>query len=200
MNDGSSLIRDIMFQLSGVPEDIARVALNHAMCELAECGCVFQPIVKVTTQNCVAQIKVEKYLPDGYNMLGFEYVKWCGRCIDLYDKCDPCPDGYAVDDLNTITLSPAPSRDSNDDLELCLNVQPDEDICSYPDSIVKRHKRTLIDGMKNYLMQMPDKPWSNNPLAAYHGRKFEAELASVQLGTVKQTSKAAVIATGGSWL
>lgn len=197
-DDGSTLIRDLMFALSGLPEVIARMALNHALCELSE-ACVFQPEIAVPTQNCVAQVKFDDFVPTGWEMLGIEIVKYCGTCLDPVDKCSRCPNGYRVDDLCMITLYPAPSQDAKDDLILCINVQPSEDICEYPATVIKKHKRMLLDGAKAFLMSMPDKAWSNTGLAAFHGRKFEAACASAQLAEVKQHTHRTQVATGECW-
>ena len=188
MNDGSGLIRDIMFQLTGVPEPIARHALNMAICELS-LTCLIQPVIKVPVQNCVAEVKFKRYVPQGYDVIGIALVKYCDICLEPIDKCSPCPQGYRVDSLSQITLFPAPSQDSKTDLELCLTVQPSEDICEYPDELIVAQKKTLIEGMKHYLMSMPDKVWSNTGLAAFHGRNFQADCASLAVVSERQYNR-----------
>lgn len=187
MGNGDQIMADVGFEVEGIPHVLLARTLNRAVRMLAK-ACVLQPIINVPTQNCVATVKFDEYVPEGYSVERIESVIYCDCCLDPVSKCDPCPYGYRVDDLCQITLFPAPSGDSQTDLQLCLVVKPERTACEYPKEILEKYDEELYHAMMQILLQMPNKEWTNPRLAAYHGQQFEACLGNVALEVERQYS------------
>lgn len=199
MTAGDDHVAEVMFQLSGVPEDVARRALCHAAGQAAESG-VLAPEFFVPTQKHVRGYPLDQYVPDGYDVLWVDFVKYCGTCLDPIDKCDPCPHGYALDDSCHISLYPPPHRDAGKDLEVCLSVRPGTDACEFPTDLLSRCRDEIVHAMKGYLMQMPDKAWSNPQLAAFHLQRAQAGFASLGVAVSKSFSRDQTVTQGECWL
>lgn len=199
MDNGADLLADLMFELPQVPYVLAARVLNHAIRRLSK-ACIFQPIINVPVQDCVAEVKFEDYVPEGYTVEQITQVKYCGCCLDPVGKCDPCPHGYRVDDLCQITLYPAPSGDSATDLELCLTVKPSRTSCDYPKETLDKYDEELMHAMKAKLMSMPNEEWKDTRLAAYHEKQFEACLADVAAEVDRQFNNNTQSLNDNTWL
>ena len=89
----------------------------------------------------------------------------------------------------TITVYPAPQRVSTEALRIVASWEPAFGATQLPDELVTGYARDIVEGAKARLMLMPDRKWTNLPLAGLAQNNFEAGVAEGKIKAIH--SKAA---------
>jgi len=78
----------------------------------------------------------------------------------------------------TITVNPVP--DTTDTLLVSVFARPVLTAASFPDALYSEFRRVLFHGILHDLMMLPKQNWSNERLAAYHGKQWTYLLAEAK--------------------
>lgn len=200
MTTSSFNIRELVSELDfdlNTGDAIARRALHAAARELSDTLPIpFELTVK--PQDGVGLYDYSHQVPDGYQVTCVDCVEYCGRCIEQIEKCDPCPHGYDVCnmDLTQIELHPA-HRGShyNNELAIRLHLKPKFGHPEIPEYYC-RHADVLMYLARAILAEMPDRPWTNAGYAGDMRNRADGCLVSESVRQARNGGGEAPCATG----
>lgn len=102
------------------------------------------------------------------------------RAVDSQDFTDTGrPIAYSMEAGNAIRFYPIP--DAAYTFVGRAVLVPSETAFGVEDHIFNAHARTLASGVLAYLLAMPDKAWTNLPLAAVHEQQFERGIVKARV-------------------
>lgn len=84
------------------------------------------------------------------------------------------PDCFFLRDTSTAVFVPIP--DAAYPVRITVALKPTQASQGVEEIIFEEHKDTIMHGALAYLMQMPEKTWSNPNLSIFHDGKFTAEI------------------------
>lgn len=81
--------------------------------------------------------------------------------------------------LDTIWLAPVP--DTAGVMTPYVSLRPTPAATEWPASLASKFARVVLHGALHDLMLMPDRPWTNDKLAMYHGKQWTYLLSSARV-------------------
>ena len=81
--------------------------------------------------------------------------------------------GFQFEPPNYLNISPEPTENITDGLEVRLVLQPAEGASTIADSIYRNHKETIVAGALAYILSQQNEAWSNPSLAQFMLQRFE---------------------------
>lgn len=100
------------------------------------------------------------------------------------------PKRYTMTESTSIILAPVPDANYPNSLVMWMALMPTRNASSIPDWAASLYWDGLVAGTIAYLMEMPEKPWSNEKFAANRRRVFNAAVASARESAVRGLSRA----------
>jgi len=92
---------------------------------------------------------------------------------------DGTPVLYTHAGVDTILLAPVPDADGT--LVPYVGLQPTPAATVWPSSLYARHRRCVLHGTLHDLMMMPERPWTSDKTALYHGKQWTYLLNSARI-------------------
>jgi hypothetical protein len=100
------------------------------------------------------------------------------------------PKWYTMTESTSIVLAPVPDQNFTDGLVMHLALMPTRSATSITDWAANLYWDGIVAGTIAYLMEMPEKPWSNEKFAANRRRVFNSAVASARESAVRGLSRA----------
>lgn len=81
--------------------------------------------------------------------------------------------GFQFEPPNYLSISPEPTANVTDGLEIRLVLQPAENASTIADSIYRNYKEIIVAGALAYILSQQSEAWSNPELAQFMLQRFE---------------------------
>lgn len=173
---------NVMVDCNGCPKEMAIKHIREAAIAFCEQARVL--IKTVQPAEVLDGLPVTIVLPEDYDVARVQLVTYCGREVtvktkaelhfnshDFEQQCDT-PKHYYQQQIDQLILYPAPANVNKDKLFIDVAVKPARDASEIEDWFYSTHYEAIAHGAKARLMEIPEKPYSNPNLAAYHMSKF----------------------------
>lgn len=117
------------------------------------------------------------------------------------------PDLNALTEPRSVTRStssefhvaPVPGSDDTYTLKLFAAIRPTPAATGWDEALFNEFRRAVFHGVLHELMMMPDRPWSNDKLAMYHGKQWDYLLYNARAKANKGFSPASVSVKMNPW-
>jgi hypothetical protein len=83
------------------------------------------------------------------------------------------PRSVARYDAQSFVLAPVPDSADTYTVKLFAAIRPTLTATGWEGTLFAEFRRAIFHGVLHELMMMPDRPWSNDKLALYHGKQWE---------------------------
>jgi len=81
--------------------------------------------------------------------------------------------GYQFEPPNYLNISPVPTANITNGLEIRLVLLPSESTTTIPDSVYRNYKEIIVAGALAYILSQQNEAWSNPELAQFMLQRFE---------------------------
>lgn len=168
MQSMANLVQILQFEREGAPIALIQSFMLEAAEELAN-ACVATIDIPIKGNPLVETYDFTHCIPDGLEVASIETVIVCGQCLDPYEKCDPCPNGWKLESPTCIRMKPCPPEG----FTVCAVLRPTEMCNQLPDCFA-RHRRFFHHYVSGRLALMDNEDWGSKSEARYNLRKADA--------------------------
>ena len=215
----TSVFGDIAANVAGVPDTVLQFYMNKVTIDLCERAKVWRvtyaAIPLVATQSAytvtspVAQTELSAILTAKV-YLG-STAKWkdldvvtAEQVFDVYPDWPETtetkePTAVTRRDEATVSVVPNPDAAQAYTLYLYAAIRPTLAATGLDSTIYATYRRAIYHGVIHELMMMPKRPWSNDKLAAYHGKQWEWLVNSARARANKSFSRANINVVPAPW-
>jgi len=206
MKPFSSLLPDILPSVAGCPSALALTALRRAADEFCTRTLVWRaelpamdlvrefPFHRLETSPgsrlvmvLEAFIQGRRLAPASEEQLDEEHPGWALLAPGT-------PVRFTLPRPHELRLVPAPGFFLTGGLLVRVALAPAAGAVETEDFLLLDHGQALVHGTLTRLMAMPGRAWSDQTLAAYHGRQFRAAVADARAGTLKGRTRLSLTA------
>lgn len=177
------------------PYPIAEQALRWAAIEICERTRCY---ANTQTKNVSSGSKSIILAPADDGLVSdIQEVRWNGKEIDPLTREEAdnrtltnpmgVPSGYYRPNPEVITLASPPASDGV--LKLVLILTPTRTATSIPRFLYDLHGDAIEHGAKARLLLIPNRPWTNGELAAYHKQEFEKMVGTLSIKADKDGTR-----------
>jgi hypothetical protein len=164
--DISVFYDEASLRLSGAPTSTLRTELEATLREFYVRSAAF--IIETDKIDVVANQKTYSFNPQVLGDILLTYA------VQIYDDSDEAPiqqnfSGTLVP--GDIKLAHKPSSNKTDAMSAWVALKP-KSYDVIPEGTITYDFDTILDGLTGRMFNMPDRPWSNAPQAAYYLRRF----------------------------
>lgn len=197
MTPFSSLLPDILPSVAGCPSALALWALRRAADEF--CTRTLAWRAELPAMDVVAEYPFHRLeAPAGGRLVMVLEAFFQGRRLtpaseELLDEEHPgwamlspgTPTRFVLPKAGELRLVPAPGFFAGGGLLVRVALAPSAQAVETEDFLLVDHGQALVHGALSRLLALSAKPWSDQAMAAHHGRQFRAALADARAGCLK---------------
>ena len=106
------------------------------------------------------------------------------------DESDGDPQMFITGASNLVWLAPVP--DAAGTMTAYVSLRPGPAATSWPEDLYSKHERVIFHGVLHDLMLMPERPWTSDKLALYHGKQWSYLLNDAKASAVRGNNTASI--------
>lgn len=208
----SDLVKYVLPIATGLPNPVAITFLRESAVEFFSkslCYRYQQPTLAVTegvhdypfdlpSQTEITQLIVVSY--DGVELQPITQESLLKMFTKWPEEPSDTPRYFMLLNKETLQLAPTPSEDKLAALRVFAALRPTESSTGVDETILDEFREAIVDGALRRALAVPGKHWTNNELAAFHGKKFIAGIATAKAQTDKGGTRGNVSVRLKGWV
>lgn len=178
----------ISLEVQGVPDEIAAHNIRLAAIEFASRTGAIRQTVCIDAQACVDNYCVE--FDDCYRVKALNRVCYGGRDYKAMRQWSHCPPAcsYFYEHPCDLYISPAPSCDERDAIEVEVVLIPGQDSCFVDRKIYDEYAEVIAHGARQRLLMIPDTEWYDPRMAGYYSAQFRKGIAQAKQDVMRRNN------------